>query len=556
MLVVLHSWTGGFKSGIFTAVVSALVGNYFFSEPRYTLGFGDLGSTTQAVVYILQVTLISYFVHKIHQENVLTKFKFSTARESETHLHNIIDSLPNYLIVIDTNNDILQANKTLTHAVNMKFKEVVGQDVFKLKLWTDNADIRNSLKNAIKKAKIGETTRFDSQFKLYDGKLIDVDLVVWPILSRDGRLDHIIISATDITERKEYEQDLKQVEETYTKLVNSNIIGMAILDREGKVLEVNDAFLNIIGRAKKPFLSGRLRWDDINPPEQIATQIELLHTFYNDQVTEPVEMQFVDAKRNIVPVMMTAVVIDADSELLLALVIDISERKKLEQRKDEFISIASHELKTPLTSIKSYSQIIEKQLSKSDDTRSKMFLGKLISQIDRLTQLVTELLDVTKIQAGKLELNKTKFNLHNLLTEIIEEVKTTVDDFNIDIVKGMPKVEVNADKFRISQVLTNLLVNAVKYSGSGRQINVYIDKPSPQLIKVTVEDFGIGIPEAKQKHLFEKFYRAVPELAKGSEGLGLGLYLCAEIIARHNGTIGVESQEGRGSKFFFTLPIN
>jgi signal transduction histidine kinase len=219
--------------------------------------------------------------------------------------------------------------------------------------------------------------------------------------------------------------------------------------------------------------------------------------------------------------------------------------------RDEFMNIASHELKTPVTSIKAFTQVLQRRFVQAGDERSSTLLGKLDDQINRLTALISNLLDVTRIQGGKLQFNENLFCFDDLVSEVVEEIQRTTDRHRIEI-EGASRRALCGDKDRIGQVITNILTNAIKYSPRSDLICVrtLVDEES---LTLSVQDFGVGIPMERQQQIFERFYRI-----DGNEsipGIGLGLYISKEIIRRHGGTIWVESQQGSGSTFSFSLPI-
>jgi PAS domain S-box-containing protein len=228
--------------------------------------------------------------------------------------------------------------------------------------------------------------------------------------------------------------------------------------------------------------------------------------------------------------------------------------KELESRKDEFLSIASHELKTPLTSIKAFAQILERRFAKAGEADSAHLLSRLNAQVDKLTDLVIDLLDVTKIDSGKLQMNKNRFRLDHLIRETVEDIQATVETNHRLIVKGELTKTIVADKYRIGQVLTNLITNAVKYSPEANRVNIDL-KDGPEAAIIDIKDFGLGIVPKEQAHIFERFYRIKNSRTDGSSpGLGLGLYIASEIVKFHGGKISVRSKPGKGSVFSVILP--
>jgi signal transduction histidine kinase len=230
-------------------------------------------------------------------------------------------------------------------------------------------------------------------------------------------------------------------------------------------------------------------------------------------------------------------------------VMDITDFKQLQQQKDDFISIASHELKTPLTSLKGALQLLDRM-----KTSPTAYFPRLIEQcnksMEKISELVEDLLNVTKINEGKVILNKKRFSLAHLVDECCSHL-WQLGTHEL-VVEGDKNIEIVADENRIEQVVTNFITNAVKYAPSSRQIFLTIEQLSDS-VKLSLRDTGPGIPADKLPHLFERYFR-VDQTGVQVSGLGLGLYICSDIIQRHGGKIGAESAEGIGTTFWFTLP--
>ena len=233
---------------------------------------------------------------------------------------------------------------------------------------------------------------------------------------------------------------------------------------------------------------------------------------------------------------------------------DITDQKELQQQKDAFIGIASHELKTPVTSIKAYTQVLERMLVKKGAQTEAGMMRKMNDQLDRLTSLISDLLDVTKINSGKLQFNQQHFDLELLIKDLVEDLQRTTDRHHL-IEDYQPTGMVYADKERIGQVVTNLITNAIKYSPNTDKIIISTEVKNEEVC-VCVEDFGVGISEDNLHKVFEQFYRVSGNMQHTFPGLGLGLYISSEIIKREGGKIWVESQQGKGSRFCFSIPLH
>lgn len=231
--------------------------------------------------------------------------------------------------------------------------------------------------------------------------------------------------------------------------------------------------------------------------------------------------------------------------------IDITEQKELEQRKDDFISIASHELKTPLTSLKASLQLMDKIKHNPSNAMMPRLIMQSRKSIQRVSALVDDLLNVRRLQQGEMQLNKTCFILSQLLNACVNPI-AIIGSHKISIT-GNLELEIIADEHQIDQVVTNFVNNAAKYAPDSGEIVLNIDS-NGHMVKVSVTDYGPGIPKDKIPHLFDRYFR-VDASGFQASGLGLGLFISAEIIKRHGGQIGVDSEPGIGSTFWFTLPV-
>ncbi|MCC8424921.1 CHASE3 domain-containing protein [Mucilaginibacter sp. UR6-11] len=232
---------------------------------------------------------------------------------------------------------------------------------------------------------------------------------------------------------------------------------------------------------------------------------------------------------------------------------DITEQKQDDQRKNDFIGMASHELKTPLTTLTAIIQVLQQKYKDTSDVFLPQALNKANTQTRKMSSLITGFLNISRLESGKLEISKTEFDLADLINEQVDEIRLTVGSHNFYFdAPGL--IPVLADYDKIGSVISNLLSNAVKYSPKGKQVFIKAQQQTDEVV-VSVQDEGMGIRSKDLPHIFDRYYRAGSEHTKHISGFGVGLYLCAEIIHRHDGRIWAESEKGVGSTFFFTLPI-
>lgn len=338
-------------------------------------------------------------------------------------------------------------------------------------------------------------------------------------------------------------------------LIEHSSDAIALVSREGKIVYASPAIKRILGYSSTEFqkinVINLINQDDL---VLLTDQIKTLVENRGKTVRFQCRVIHKDGTWRWIESVSTNLLDQVDLQALVFNFRDITDQKEIELRKDEFISIASHELKTPLASLKGFAQILVRAVQEAPDPEKILHYSlKINDQIDRLAELVGDLLDVSKIRSGKLELNRERFSIDTLILEIAEDMQDITPGLKIETSLQANR-QIYADKYRISQVLVNLISNAIKYSPKEQKI-VISSKAISAGIQISVQDFGIGIFKKDLDHIFEQFYQARNKIRKSFSGLGLGLYISSEIIKRHGGKIWAESEKGVGSTFFVVLSI-
>ena len=367
----------------------------------------------------------------------------------------------------------------------------------------------------------------------------------------DQGSNKVAVLFTDITERKQVEEEIKASEKQFRIFANS-IQNLAwIANEDGSIYWYNKQWYDYTGTTLEE-MEG-FGWQKVHHPEKVKNIIELTTELWKKP--EPFELTFPLRRHDgeyrwfltrVYPVL------DANKniERWIGTNTDIHQQKTIEQQKDEFISIASHEMKTPLTTAKGYIELL--QLSISEENRSTLYATKANQALERLHDLITELLDVSKIQNGQLDYTITEFDFNEMVDETIENFQYGAKNHKIQK-RGNFSQQVTGDRARLQQVLINLLSNAVKYSPKADRVLVNINEKESN-IQVSVQDFGVGMSKTHLNKVFDRYYR-VEEHALQFQGLGIGLYISSNIIQRHEGEMWVESKPDKGSIFYFTLPF-
>lgn len=475
------------------------------------------------------------------------------AEEQMYRLAAIVESSDDAIISKTLEGIITSWNHAATTLFGYEPEEAIGKHITLLipkELHSEEDVIMGKLKKG-ERIHHFETTRITK----YD-KRITVSLTISPIKTAKGTIIGASKIARDISAQKLSAQQLKENEERLRIALEAGEIGVWDWDIANNQLTWTDNVYKIHGVKKDNFEVTFENFAKLIHPEDK----ELARTQIEESIKkrQPFAAQF----RIITPSgdtrwIATKATLSIDSTgkpmRLLGATTNITHQKQIEQDKSDFLSMASHELKTPLTSMKMFIDLLRKHIENTNLTKPKYFAKRVYDQANRLTELTNDLLDVSRIETGKLKLQKEKFAFNSFVEEIVEGIQATTDDHTIKVIHN-PKLTLVADRYRLYQVLVNLLTNAIKYSPKAKDIIVDIKKDK-KYITVSVQDFGIGIRNDQQKRIFDRLYQVTDPEEKTYPGLGLGLYISKEIIQRHEGTIGVESKKGLGSIFYFKLPI-
>lgn len=290
---------------------------------------------------------------------------------------------------------------------------------------------------------------------------------------------------------------------------------------------------------------------------QTVTQIKSILTAMKTEEESQLALREAEAKKEYQTIYTNSVLTFFGDMLIISIAFyflrkEFQQRTELEQTKDDFINLASHELNTPITSLIIFTKVLRNKLDTGKAVDSKRYLDKIEEQTNKLTMLITDLLDISRIQTGKISIKKERFPLSSLIQETVEGLQGTTHIHIITITKQYEK-NIYADRYRIYQVLVNLLTNAIKYSPKGGRISIASVKKGREVV-VSVSDNGIGIDKKYQQKIFERLYQVTEVREKTFPGLGIGLFISHEIINMHGGRMWVESEKGKGSTFFFTIP--
>lgn len=374
-----------------------------------------------------------------------------------------------------------------------------------------------------------------------------------PLRNEAGQDVLWLVTCTDIDEQKRTEDALRQSQERVNLLMNSSVIGI-FLANDDEIVDANATFLRMTGYTREDLQQRNVHWATTTHPSASSFSQQVYQEVVAQHCTTPFETELVCRDGSHLPVLLGGVAFHDQVLQGVGFVLDNSARRELEQRKDAFLGMASHELKTPLASLKLQIQLLRKKLEKQDLSNGEVACARMETQLNAITRLVDELLDLSRIQAGKLAYTHEDIDLDEMLTEVVDVLQHTQTTHTIVLQHAASPAFVVGDRDRLAQVFLNVLSNAIKYAPGAPLIEVVLNT-SAETVTISVRDQGIGIPRELQGRIFERFYRAVPLQQHALPGLGMGLYIVAEIVKHHEGTIRVESEKGKGSTFHITFPL-
>ncbi|AZI67845.1 PAS domain-containing sensor histidine kinase [Kaistella daneshvariae] len=374
-----------------------------------------------------------------------------------------------------------------------------------------------------------------------------------PLRDASGKVYAVWNSATDVTELVQARIQAQNAVREYRDLAEAMPHIVWTTDLEGKLVYYNNSLTNFLNLKEEDIDS--FDFSTVIHPEDLIRFKEVWEKSTKEQKFFEMEFRLYNPEKNDFVWFLNRAtpILDEDGNLIrwIGTSTNIDEFKTLSAQKDTFLGIASHELKTPLTSLKLYAQVLERMLRKTGDGKNAEFAKKMDVQIVKLTSLIGDLLDVTKINSGKIYLNEDVFDFEKLVVEVVEDQQMSTA-YKIDL-HAKPVGMVFADRDRIAQVITNLISNAIKYSPKADSIVVTVTD-TENYVELSVQDFGIGMAADKKDKVFEQYYRVSGDEQSTFPGLGLGLYISSQIVERSHGKISVESTLGYGSTFCFSLP--
>jgi PAS domain S-box-containing protein len=479
---------------------------------------------------------------------------------NEAFQHHLIDESPDCIKIID-----LQGRLVYMNPGGQRTMEIDDFAQCKDMPWVNfwHGEEKEKVCEAIRKAKEGRTGTFQAFCPTAKGTPKWWDVLVAPMFNSVGEIEHLLAVSRDMTARKQVQAAHAELDRFFSLSLDL----LCVLRLDGSFKKMNAAFERLLGYSQQELFAnpfpGWVHPDDLESSKKALQQLRMgipLHYFEHRCRTKD---------GSLIWVAWTALPA-VEEGLIYAVGRDITEQKQREQQKDIFISMAGHELRTPLTAIKTSLQLATRRIQKflkrsgvlTDDSQAIVndvlpLLASAQRQTTMQTRLIDDLLDALRIQSDKLHIALARCDLLYIVREVVEDQRsvTPMRTITLDLPE-LSAIPVMGDAGRIGQVLSNYMTNALKYSEETEPVSVGVTI-TEQEVRVWVRDNGPGLSRDVQEHIWERFYQvrgSQNHSTSSGAGLGLGLHICQEFIARHGGEVGVESTPGHGSTFWFTLP--
>jgi two-component system, OmpR family, sensor histidine kinase VicK len=378
-----------------------------------------------------------------------------------------------------------------------------------------------------------------------------------PVFEEDGSVGYVLGTAVDNTDQHISRRTLNEAEEMLHLAVEAAHLGTWSIDVTSKEIMSSGRSKQLYGLKENEHATFESILNAVHEDyrDKVATtlaeamQSDGTQSYIIDYPLQGIKDQHQRWVRSTAKLFLN---VGDSGRMLCGTLVDITENKIVERKKNDFITMVSHEMKTPLTSIIAYLELLLKKSKAYNDDFMSNSISRARSQTNKLKNMIISFLDLAGVEDGNLVLNKSDFEINELISEMVADMLPYAVSHTIRF-DGGKKLMVNADEAKIGQVVTNFLSNSIKYADTGTEILIQYETDHKS-IKVMISDHGPGIKPEHQKKLFDRFYRVNRDV-KTKSGFGIGLYLAAEIIKHHQGSIGVTSEEGKGSTFYFILPI-
>jgi PAS domain S-box-containing protein len=534
------------------------------------IGYLGLNSITEEKVWSKESIMILNIVSEIFVNALERRRTEEVIRKSELRFRHIVENMSDWIWEIDANGVYTYCSKNVKEVLGYAANEMIGKTPFDI-MHTDKREKTSALFAAIIKEK--ENIRnLENWIYTKNGQLVCMSSNGIPVLDDTGELIGYRGVNSDITQRKNIKKSLENSEKKFFTMFDNNPMGAVIIDSNRMIKEVNSVAADMIGRSK-PDILGKICHEFICPKAPNNCPI-----FDHGMDVNCVETTLLKKDYGETPIEKTVAMVDIDGKiLLLEMFYDISERQQMQRdlinqrdtlkikaqelaaaskTKSEFLANMSHELRTPLNSIIGFSEILHDQTFGPANEKQMRYLENVLTSSKHLLTLINDILDLSKVEAGKMDIIYEDFTVSSVINEVktlvvsIASKKNIIIDVNVD----EKLTTIHADVAKFKQILFNLMSNAIKFSANGGSVTINARRIN-DMAQVSITDTGMGISKKDQKKLFQPFMQADASASRQFEGTGLGLALTKRFVEMHGGKVWIESELNRGSTFTFTIPV-
>lgn len=452
----------------------------------------------------------------------------------------------NTVILMDKEGIITEINTAFTEAFGYTDKEIIGKHT---KILFTEEDQKQGLPERELKTVLETGESKDNNYLVHQNKTVTWVKGESLLIKNDKGEISILKLIQNIHDQKTYENLLQQSNEFNESILRSIEDIVIVLDSKMKLLKANKAFREIFADVHG---TENLDFKDIIKPydakDELQNKIQSTIITRAGFLNKEIEIETGEGNRRVYAVSCTPM---EDNNNVLLVLHDITIQRYAERQREDIIGFVAHELRNPLANIVLCNELLEETLHERNLKDAADLLQRSKNNVMRLNKMIADLYDATKVGSGNMQLDIADFNFEEMVKEAIKTIEVLQPEYEI-IKKGHADIIVRGDKYRLIQVLTNYLSNGIKYSKGTNKVELAVEH-NKNGVTVAVKDKGLGISKDQLPYIFNRFFRA--EKTKNLEGVGLGLYLCQQIIKAHEGKVWVESEEGKGSTFYFSIPI-
>lgn len=527
------------------------------TEKRYVKKDGETIWANTHVNFIRGADPSKDFFQAMVEDVTVEKLANEALQKNETKYRGLYDSIRDGIVRFDLQGNFLECNRTFQKMLGYSADELRNMSYYQFTLEKNRATQDARLKGQILKSGFADV--YEEEFIRKDGTTFPGESKVWLVRDHLGRPESIWGITRDISKAKIAEKALLSSEAKYRGLYDSIRDGIEMTDVHGRFVESNKAYQEMLGYTDKELKN--LTYQQITPEKWRAMEMDILsNELLKNGFSGEYEKEYIRKDGSVFPVACRIWMIRDEQGHPIGswgIVRDITDRKKIEHLKDDFTSLASHQLRTPLTGTKWLVESLQEERTGTLTPKQKETLNNVYQTNEKMINLVNDMLNIIHLESGKVAFERKAVAVCDVIDGLMAMLKTAADQKQVKITVDCGRLHeprLVADQKQLQTVLECLVSNAIEYSPAGKEVFVEVVE-EPDSVIFVVKDSGIGIPKAEQEHIFERFYRATNAKNQKQNGTGLGLAIAQMLAKEMGGSISFKSEEGKGSDFYLKLPV-